>query len=171
MEDIEKLKKIANLSKELKRHGFAASSDEAIRKSEEIYQEKILAPYGMQDAIPKPAQGGSNMEDFESYKRATQTQMKEMQDSLAQVVGKMNEIIKAINDLEQGQKNAVRTNAPSQRAPEPARFTQEQMRSTDDGSRTITPKPEKGSESNQRAGNYTPADVQIDKIFYYGNKK
>ena len=54
----------------------------------------------------------------------------------------MNEMIKAINDLENGQKNAVRTSAP-QRAPEPAKFTQEQMRSTDDGSRTITPKPEK----------------------------
>ena len=56
MEDIEKLKKIANLSKELKRHGFAASSDEAIRKSEEICRE--IAPYGIQ-TNPKPAQGGS----------------------------------------------------------------------------------------------------------------
>lgn len=175
MDDIEKLKKISKLSAELKRHGFAASSDDAIRKSEEIFQEKILAPHGMQDAVPRQSQsfGGSNMEDFESYKKTTQAQMKELQDTVSQVVGKMNEMIKAINDLENGQKNMVRSSvssAPRPSQPEPQRFSQSEMRDHSDTSKTLTPKPEKGSESNQRAGNYTPADVDINKIFYAGKK-
>ncbi|MBI4449204.1 hypothetical protein HY641_04220 [Candidatus Woesearchaeota archaeon] len=171
MEDIEKLKKIAKLSAELKRHGFAASSDEAIKQSEAIFQERILAPHGMTEAAPKsqtpPTTGGTPMD------QKTQDQMNEMKETLNNVVAKMNEMIKAINDLEVGHKAlAVKVSSggvASRPTPEPQRFSNEPAR--DDGSRTIQPKPEKGSEANQRAGNYTPQDVDIGKIFYYGNKK
>ncbi len=166
MEDIEKIKKIAKLSLELKRHGFAVSSDEAVKQSEAIFQERILSPRGISEISSQQSQGGFPMDQFEQFKKQTNDQLKELHDTLGSIVSKMNEIIKSINDLEQAQK--VAKPVVVQRS-EPQRFSSEPAK--DDGSRTITPRPEKGSESNQRSGNFTPQDVQIDKIFYYGNKK
>src|SRR3989338_8424375 len=103
------------------------------------------------------------MDHFEQYKKHTSDQIKELQEHLGLMSSKMNEIIKAINDLEQSQKSARQNQSPAPAAPQ--KFSN--APTPDDGTHTVEPKQEKGSETNQRAGNYTPQDVRIDKIFYY----
>lgn len=159
MEDIEKLKKIAKLSQEMRKHGFATYHDEAVKAAEAVYKDTIATadtPEQRHAALQESKRSmATTNPDFE--KQISQ-RLNDIEANLSSVIGKMNEMIKEINTLQQG--------GGSRAAPREAPREKETQKPL--------PAPEQkpaAQEPHARSGNYTPQDVQIDKIFYYGNKK
>jgi len=160
MEDIEKLKKIAKLSQEMRKHGFATYHDEAVKAAEAVYKDTIATadtPEQRHAALQESKRSMANNPDFE--KQISQ-RLNDIEANLSSVIGKMNEMIKEINTLQQG--------GGARAAPREAPREKETQK-------PLAPAPEQkpaaAPEPHARSGNYTPQDVQIDKIFYYGNKK
>jgi hypothetical protein len=178
--DTEKLRKMNELSKELKMKGFADDSLKAIQQAEDIIG--VEAPNDdsqelqMEQITPKSQINLSNndvnllmstIKGTEQFKLEMDEKVKNISDNLnglnqtvSQIAEKMNEIIKTINQLETRQKEV---------AERPVQQPQQKMSSTSNTSSTGSSE-KKGEPMNQRTGNYTPDDVAIDKMFYFGNK-
>jgi len=156
MSDIDKIMKINQMSANLKKHGFAASSDDAATKAQDVFREKI--------ADVETRKGGAGMADdkdlariernFEVFKSATHQQLEAVKGDLQAVMGKMNEMIRVINELEK-LKDSVTT--------------------IDEGNekqKRLAPKVVKKpkEQKNQRTGDLQPGDVKLDETFYYGKR-
>lgn len=158
MDDVEKLKKIAKLSQEMRKHGFATHSDDAVQAAQAIYKGTIAnepTPEQRHQALQeKKNMAGQSTPEFEAFSKQVSQRLGDIEGNLSTVISKMNEIIKEINDL---QKAGSRQGVPREKDVQAALPKQEPAQA---------PK-----EPHARSGNYTPQDVQIDKIFYFGNKK
>jgi hypothetical protein len=156
MSDIDKIRKINEMSAILKKHGFAATSDDAATKAQDVFKEKI--------ADVETRKGDAEMADdkdisriernFETFKSATYQQLETVRSDLSAVMGKMNEMIKVINELEK-LKDSVTT--------------------IDEGSekqKRLAPKVVKKpkEQKNQRTGDIKPGDVDLSETFYYGTR-
>ncbi|MEK6960410.1 MAG: hypothetical protein AABX47_04505 [Nanoarchaeota archaeon] len=163
MEDIEKLKKIAKLSQEMRKHGFANYNDDAVKVAEGVYQDKnsladAQTPEQRHQALKETrSMANQSTPENENFVKQTTQRLTEIETNVSTLIGKMNEMIKEINALQKGG-GSHSSSAPERResqAPLPK----------------AEPKQGSGTEPHARSGNYTPADVQIDKIFYFGSGK
>lgn len=158
MEDIEKLKKIAKLSQEMRKHGFANYNDEAVKVAEGVYKGSLAdaqTPEQRHQALQETrSMANQSTPEFENFVKQTTQRLNDMEERVSTVVSKMNEMIKEINTLQKGGGGSSHEKKESQ-APLPK----------------PEPKQGSGSEPHARSGNYTPQDVQIDKIFYFGSGK
>ena len=159
MEDIQKLKRIAAMSAELRKHHIAGDSEEALRQSEAIFQEK--APHHLQVnadltvSAPEEAEMVSRVSapEIERFQNTVNTRLNSVEENVSSVIGKMNEMIKVITKLEQRMEQGGVAELPKERQ------------------ETIAKKEEKKETTGQlRSGDYKPGDVEIDRIFYYGKK-
>ncbi len=193
MDSIERMRKINDLTKELKQRGFAESSFEAIQQANQIYGKDSVSPDVHHAIIPNAptdaAAEGVPTSGAGSYVDKKITKVVENVDALT---AKMNEIIRAINDLDgrltelkiKQEKMAmqVRSEPRVESRPEPKFEPRVEQRSESrpeprQESRPEPQAPVQGHvhkeeyEANQKVGNYQSTDVSIDKMFYYGNKK
>ncbi|MFQ5621024.1 MAG: hypothetical protein ACE5FT_04230 [Candidatus Nanoarchaeia archaeon] len=166
MEDIERLKKISQMSKELQKHGIATNSEEGFKQSEAIYQASTPNMEVNKDLtsshVEQPSAEAATaqqvntgaLSDFQRFQNTVNDRLGKLESGLTNVIGKLNEMIKEINRLEGRLEQGGVPELPKERQ------------------ETIAPKeePKKEAESQSRSGEYTPGDVAIDKIFYYGNK-
>lgn len=166
--EVEKIRKMGELSKELRKHGFAESSDDALKQTEQIYKENYLGEEIMQAKPPEiaEAQREAQEQTQENQTQAPTTEstspqlltehierIEKVEKDVLRIFEKMNEIIKTINLFEE-------------------KFDKIQVAGAEEKpkeTQTKIPEPEKKTES-PRSGDYKPKDVEIDKIFYYGNK-
>ena len=161
MEDIERLKKISEMSRELRKHGIAVDSEDALKQSEEIYQAErpnlevdkdLSVKHGVQT---ETGDRMASSEEFGRFVNSVNERMNKVEENVSSVIGKINEMIKEINRFEARlDSNGV------------AQTPKEQQ------TKIEAPQPEKTGETQaqSRAGDYKPGDVEIDKIFYFGNR-
>lgn len=173
MNDYEKMRKMNDLAKDLKLHGFAESSFEAIKQANQIYGDDDLTHEVKHGLINSPHErivGEEKMSETDFDKK-----FKKLQDNVDTLTNKMNEMIQALNDMDariaqmskkQREERVVpREEAPVHREEKPVENNHEEQTHHE-----AKPHSESGEYENQRVGNYQSQDVNIDKIFYYGKK-
>ncbi len=184
MDSYDKIQRMNQLTKDLKQHGFAESSFEAIQQANQIYGN---------DNVDHDVQHGMIKDKENSESGFGDKKIVKLSGDIETLTGKINEIIRAINELdtrmaelktkhdkmsnmmveaakvEQRRETNVETKselyeeAKQQSPSQPTNHTPE-TKSQDNG------KPKDEYSMNQRTGNYNPQDVAIDKMFYYGKK-
>lgn len=153
MSDVGKIMKINEMSANLKKYGFAASSDDAASKAQDVFKEKIAnVEDGGAVKMSEDKDTARIERNFEVFKSTTHQQLEAVREDLSAVMGKMNEMIKVINELEK-LKDSVTT-----------------IDEGDEKQTRLAPKVVKKpkEEKNQRTGDMAPGDIDLSKTFYYG---
>ncbi len=174
MDSIEKMRRLNDLTKELKSHGFAESSLEAIQQANQIYGEDEVSADVKHGVIRNsPHERITNA--AEAAMPQEHPKIQQLTENIDTLTKKMNEIITAINDLDARLKDIK--NRPAERVIERQVVREEPKRETlsvHEESRTEPvqkPAPKQDEyATNQRTGNYETSDVAIDKMFYFGKK-
>ena len=182
MDCVEQTIRMNSLSKELRKYGFAQSSQEAISQAGAIYganTEEINAQ--IEVAQLSKAQFDeiiSKMQKLWVFKEGTNQKINLLAEQLIKVTEKLNELIKTISLIEMNQAvfdkklNCLRENpAPARESPressrESYSNVQEDRHVEESSAREKERKLDKPIDRNGVA----PASVAIDKIFYCGNK-
>jgi len=183
MDSIERMRRINDLTKELKQRGFAESSFEAIKQANQIYGSDDLDDHVKHGIIQNSPHERMTKEDtmgddsipFSDRKTA------KLSENVDVLTNKMNEIIRAINDLDgrladiksKQDKMLITLNARPEPRLEPKTESKvEHVEAKQEQPHESSPAAVKDEYSiNQRTGNFQSQDVAIDKMFYYGNKK
>lgn len=176
--DIERMKKINQMIPELKKQGFAVNSSEAAVQSDQIFRNAQGDDIITRSAHAEPAihdAPSTSLDDHPTMEKAPEVsesgsvvgavhpdmllQVQKLEDRMStvesqidNVIAKMNEMIMVITKLEKSAEGGAMSSAPKE--------TQQK----------IAPKGESKTQPHARSGNYTSTDVDINKIFYYGNK-
>lgn len=147
--DVEKLKKMNELSKELKRHGVAADTAEAFAKAGEIVRDNTVG-----DLISKSVPSERQKECFDSqYQIMLERQNRQLAQEICSIKEKISLIQEEIEKIKQ-----AKPVQPMQAIQQPKQETQTKF-------------PQKAeSKEHPRQGGYTSEDVAVDKIFYFGKK-
>ncbi len=174
MNDYEKMRRMNELAKDLKRHGFAESSFEAINQANQIYGDDPMThevKHGLINSPQDKIAGEEKMSDAETDRR-----LKKLQENIDTLTSKMNEMIHALNDMDAritqlSKRPAVvekvvekTVDRPVQREEKPVEHKVEQPEHHEEKHEGS------GEYANQRVGNYQSQDVAIDKMFYFGKK-
>ncbi|MBN1793175.1 hypothetical protein JW826_05835 [Candidatus Woesearchaeota archaeon] len=179
MESIEQTIRMNNLSKELKKYGFAESSQEAIAQAGSIYGNGEERQTEIELAQMTRGQFNeiiNKMQRLWMFKEASDQKISVIADQLVKVTDKLNEVIKTISLMEMNQtvfnkklnvlregagSNASRVSAQPSQSQEHARESSDRER---EEARRLVEKP------IDRNG-VAPADVSIEKMFYCGTKR
>jgi len=189
MDSIERMRRINDLTRELKQHGFAESSFEAIQQANQIYGDEEVqdnVKHGIinnspNDRMAKDETMGDDSVSYDSRKLA------KISEGVDVLTNKMNEIIRAINDLD-ARITEVKSRqdklAMQESRVEPRMESRDEPRAESKIETRTEEKPETRAEvktesheqhkddysMNQRTGNFQSQDVAIDKMFYFGKK-
>jgi len=208
VDSIERMRRINDLTKELKQHGFAESSFEAIRQANQIYGDDDMDENVKQGLIRNsPHDKMSNDELIEKDETMSDEnsvyndrKLAKVNDAVQVLTDKMNEIIRAINDLDtritevKVKQDKLTSEMRDTKAESRAEISRIEGKSSSSSSSMSTgsnssveekpiskevsetkveshEKPKDEYSTNQRTGNFQSQDVAIDKMFYFGNKK
>lgn len=191
MDSYEKIRRMNELSKELRVRGFAESSVEAIRQAQEIYgsedstdliNKNTTDPEQTNQFTEKAPQRmeyeqlSHMLKSNEQFKKGVQDNVTALAADVAACIDKVNEIVKKINEIEtkiSGIKGMTLSQGEPRQQQQPERQErpemQEPARPAQPEQKPATDKPADGS-YNQRNGNFTETDVSIEKMFYMGRK-
>ncbi|MGV8171807.1 MAG: hypothetical protein ACP5OA_03895 [Candidatus Woesearchaeota archaeon] len=191
MDSIERMRRINDLTKELKQHGFAESSFEAIQQANQIYGSDDVDDAVKHGMISKSAHERMMKDEKMDDENTVYNDKKlaKITENLDVLTGKMNEIIRAINDLdarltELKSKHDKLAAAKPTMVAEPKADVKMPTNAEDKAVQSEAPSVSREEHSqhsqaqkkddydfNQRTGNFQSQDVAIDKMFYFGNKK
>ncbi len=171
MSSVDQIKKINEMSQYLKKHGFAADSQEAVSQAKDLYKgtfdavqpSKKIAEQKQEERQKEDSMQQANSDvskierNLEMFKASALQQIESLRAEVSTVVSKMNEIIKAINELEK---------------------LKDSVTSIDDGDekqQRLAPKVVKKPVSDKpvnhpRSGGMQPGDIDLTKTFYFGKK-
>ena len=162
MTSIDKLKKINEMTKILKQHGIATSSDDALKKSSEIYEYDIQSSNSDNSSSNtssdnEKSESNVNMEpllrEMENKHRRLSERMAQIESNVSNVIGKMNEMIQVIKRLDGPTKNQSQN---------PQQTFKEEVKSTPEASPETSPEKPK-----PRTGDFKPGNVDIMDFFNY----
>lgn len=187
MDSIERMRRINDLTRELKQHGFAESSFEAIKQANQIYGPDELEDHVKHGLIKDNESKNVGDEKMDENNINNDKKIIKVSETVDVLTEKVNEIIRAINDLDARITEIKQTQnklavAISESKSE-ARVEQKTTSHSADKILHDSEKNDAKSDSetkpsvkdeysvNQRTGNFQSQDVAIDKMFYYGNKK
>ncbi len=156
---IEDIKKINALAKELLQHNIVATQDEAVVKAREMLVKKT----------------GSATVQNEEYVDLSKRPIQEVKrsDDWKEAMAKNNEYV--VSELKQ-MKLAVATitqemaSLRAEMASLRQRPVQPQPQTPPQAVQVVEVKTQQQTPPHPRAGNYTPADVSVEKFFYFGKK-
>lgn len=190
MDSIERMRRINDLTRELKQRGFAESSFEAIQQANQIYGNEDMEDNVKHGIIQKSAHErimkDENMgDDSVPY---SERKFAKIVESVDVLTNKMNEIVRAINDLDTRlnelklkqdkmilSKQPVvesRVNPKVEANAAEKLIEAEPIDKNEQQAQQHAQAPRKDDyDLNQRTGNFQSQDVAIDKMFYFGNKK
>lgn len=163
--DVEKLKKINQLSGEFKKHGLAVSHDDAFAKASAVVHDDEL-----KDVLARTSTTASTATSTETPERPNQATsqgfdnqyqvlLERQNRQLVQEILALKETVAMLkSDVEQLKSNAARAEILQQAQPK-----QEKQA-------VLHEKKECSEKSHPRQGNFTSEDVAIEKMFYYGKK-
>jgi hypothetical protein len=188
MDSIERMRRINDLTRELKQHGFAESSFEAIKQANQIYgdddvDEQVkhgLIQNSPHDKMMKDENVVENMDENAAY---NERKLAKVNDNVELLTTKMNEIIRALNDLDariaevklkqdkfilerQEQRVEPRVEVKVETSVEEKPASQGTRQESKVEGHVHTDE----YTANQRTGNFQSQDVAIDKMFYFGKK-
>ncbi len=169
MDQFERMRRLNQLTKELKQRGFADSSFEAIDQARQIYGEDELSE-NVRHGLTKNANfektiSGEEIKMSEADVINMNKKIDQMSKNTDMLTDKLNEIIKAINDMDS--RITALKNAPPRIVERQVERKPESQAERQESKEEEKPK----GEYNERVGNFKSEDVQIDKVFYYGKKK
>jgi len=187
MDSIERMRRINDLTKELKQRGFAESSFEAIQQANQIYGGDELEDGVKNGMIQNSPHERMIKEEGDDSIPQSDRKFAKLTESVDTLTNKLNEIVRAINDLDTRLAD-IKTKQDKMLSTFNSRPVQEPR--VDSHVERVEPKIERVENSeiphqpaqvaapvkdeysmNQRTGNFQSQDVAIDKMFYYGNKK
>ena len=179
MESIEQTIRMNNLSKELRKYGFAQSSQEAISQAGTIYGENGDAGAEVEFAQLSTAQFNeivSKMQRLWLFKESSDQKMGAVADQLVKVTDKLNEIIKSISLMEMNQAvfdkklNVLKDKMGPGDFRESKEAPLQESHSREHVEESSTREKEKKLDKPIDRNGVAPADVSIEKMFYCGNK-
>ncbi|MEM4263573.1 MAG: hypothetical protein QW666_01600 [Candidatus Woesearchaeota archaeon] len=162
--DVEKLKKINQLSVEFKKHGMAVSHDDAFAKASEVVRDDELKDVLAKTSIAEQSscaccnekQSSSHSTSFDNQ---YQIMLERQNRQLVQEIMALKETIAMLkSDVEQLKSNAARP------------VIIQQVQPKQEKQAVLQEKKESSEKSHPKQGNYTSEDVAIEKMFYYGKK-
>lgn len=163
--DVEKLKKINQLSVEFKKHGFAVSHDDAFAQASAVVRDDelkdILAQTSTTTNTATSAETPErpNQAASQGFDNQYQVLLERQNRQLVQEILALKETVAMLkSDVEQLKSNAARAVAVQQAQPK-----QEKQA-------VLHEKKESAEKSHPKQGNFTSEDVAIEKMFYYGKK-
>lgn len=180
MESYEKIRKMGEISKQLRAHGLATDNIDAQKEAEKIMG-KNNEFYVSQDEInkvqyrkieenKKEETEKSNInptiiDNLTNKVSSIESMMNIMRDKMNEIISKMNELEGKINVQPRQEVQATLSSAA--KSSESPRINQSQYQQTTQNSNN--------NSGNNRASNevkkeYSPEDVAVDKIFYAGKK-
>lgn len=163
--DVEKLKKINQLSVEFKKHGMATSHDEAFAKASAVVRDDelkdVLAQTSTTESASPDSPARPNQASSQGFDNQYQVLLERQNRQLVQEIIALKETVAMLKlDVEQLKSNAARPVIVQQVQPKQEKqAVLQEKKKTDDCEK---PHP--------RQGSYTSDDVAIDKMFYYGKK-
>lgn len=188
MDSIERMRRINDLTRELKQHGFAESSFEAIKQANQIYGDDDIdedVKHGLIQNSPhdKMTKDENMVENVDENVAYNDRKLARVNDNVELLTTKMNEIIRALNDLDariteiKVKQDKLALERQEQRV-EPRvevkveTSVEEKSTSHEIGQEVKSTGHEHKDEysMNQRTGNFQSQDVAIDKMFYFGKK-
>jgi len=180
MDSIEKMRRLNELTKELKQRGFAESSFEAIQQANQIYGDDEMTHDVAHGVIRNSPQEriASGTTEPATPAPVDQPKIKQLTENIDTLTKKMNEIIAAINDLDTRLMDIKNRPQVVERVVErhiekPAEQAREEQKQGQSEPKTAPHVDEKKADeyaTNQRTGDYSTNDVAIDKMFYFGKK-
>lgn len=160
--DVEKLKKINQLSVEFKKHGMAISHDEAFAKASAVVRDdelKDVLAQASTTAASSETPARPNQATSQGFDNQYQVLLERQNRQLVQEIIALKETVAMLkSDVEQLKSNAARQVMMQQAQPKQEKQS------------VLHEKKESSAQSHPKQGNYTSEDVAIDKMFYYGKK-
>ncbi len=185
--DLDKIRKINELAKNLQKHNFAINSLDATETAKEIFEERkpeveVYQQPTQNETQPTENTGSALLErryqlllEQNNQKFTDEIkQLKETVDSLSfQVLNLRSEIVKINSSQRTVEKPQEIPQVQQTNIEQP--IQQQTQQQSPQPTQTFTnpaplPEPAK-KEPHPRQGNYTSNDVAIDKFFYFGRKK
>ena len=162
MMDIEKMKRVNALARELKDHGIAMDYEEAYRQAEKMIESGLdsgdiktddisVKPY-----VPKEEAKQSPGMGFDALElKSLKGRLENLEQQLNVLFLKMNEIISEINKFEK-----KKADSPIELRPHEEKQNDMQA--------NLKSQP---TEAHPRTGDYKSSDVAIEKMFYFGGAR
>lgn len=148
--DVEKLKKMNELSKELKKHGVADSTKEAFAKAGQMVRDEAVGDV-ISHSEKKPEQESSFDNQYQI--------MLERQNR--QLVNEINILKNAVAELQEALEQLKKEPRPTpEPRPEPKRPEPPVMQS----------KLKEEKKEHPKQGEFSSEDVAVEKVFYFGKK-
>jgi len=144
--DVEKLQKINALANELKKHNFAKDNDDAYAQAETIYCGSAK-PKLQEEAKPAEVKNDALME--QKFQMLLQMHLRKYEEEITNL------------------KTAV-ASLNSELMTMKTKMTEVPRVETREKQQELKKEP---VESHPKRGNYTSADVDVQKMFYFGNKR
>jgi len=144
--DVFKLEKINNLAKELKNHNFADSSDAAFQQAEQVFQ-----PVQRVVVEEKPVVMKTDALSEKRFEMILEQNNRKYEQELGLLRSALNSLAQEIESLKSELKRLSEHNPKPKERQEPLKT--------------------EVKEEHPRQGKFTPSDVDIQKMFYFGTKK
>jgi predicted nucleic acid-binding Zn-ribbon protein len=165
MDSYEKIRKMGEISKELKKHGLAKDSSEALKKAESIMSPRDREFYVSQERLSSLEEkketetDAARTNDNQIRKLASEfnDRLTSVDSDISLIRNKMNEIIAKINEIESKISSQARHEFQATLS------TENKRQENKDESKDRGIKPEIKKE-------YNSSDVSIEKMFYSGNR-
>lgn len=172
--DIEKIKKINELSKKLRNHSFFSNSQDSISKEQEIFNKKDSSEMSENNTrknhyINQPINVPLLEKKFQILLDQNIKSFKEdltnLQDTVEFLQKELSKLHQRVNKL---QNNTVITQEekPTSKLSKLRELQKEQQAQESEKIESIE---EKNNETNPKPGSLTSNDVSIEKFFYYGD--
>lgn len=152
--DIEALRKINTLTKELQKHGMSASSEDALTQAQHILQPLHEQNNASLTTTTEPAHNDVLLE--RKYKLLLEMNNKRFEESFQILNTAVSELTQEIGRLKT-QLNNLRTTQPE--SPPVVQAPVEEH-----------PAETAKKELHPRQGSFVPGDISIEKMFYFGHK-
>jgi polyhydroxyalkanoate synthesis regulator phasin len=146
--DVEKLKKMNELSKELKKHGMADSTRDAFEQAGQMVRDEAVGDV-ISRSDKKPEQGSS-------FDRKYQIMLERQNRQIAQEVQALKQTVTELKEAVEQLKKAPKPTPDPRPEPKPP------------GPPTVQSKLKK--EEHPKQGGFTSEDVSVEKVFYFGKK-
>ena len=153
--DVTKLQKANKMSKELQKHGIAADSQEGYDQAQEMLKSEKLKSNEVAQVADESNDALNRIErNFDMFKKGTEERLNAMQATVSDIVSKMNEMIKIVNEVEKIKDNVGSAPAPEKR---------DKQKKLKDSKKKEAPK-------NEKRGDYEPGDVDVTEVLNFSNR-
>lgn len=146
--NIEEVQRMNAMASELRKHNFASSSDDAFQQAKQMF-----VPQQEQTVVPKPKLIEENNVLLEKkFELIVQMNNKKYEQEISLLRSAFTALANEFEVLR------AQLSKVQEQAPQKPKERQEPLKT-------------EAKESHPRQGNFTSADVNIQKMFYFGNKK